>query len=441
MAASLYREIIAQVPMHFDALHMLGLIEYQSGQYESAVRLIQQAIRIDPYYPLAHLNVGNALRSLKRPEEALASYDCALRLKPDYVTALYNRGIALHDLNRLEEALASYDRALALNPDYAEALVNRGVTLRDLTRLEEALASYDRALGLNPDLADAFNNRGNILSDLKRPADALASYDRALSLKPDYAEAFYNRGNALLELKRRDEAIGAYRKALENGGDSEQIKYALAALGAEAPPTASPMQYVKKLFDRYADRFDQHLVGELKYQTPTLLFDAIRRFAPSGNLDILDLGCGTGLFGSLLRPFARTLTGVDLSSNMLEKAQQRQVYDHLICSELTEFLQTQTNNFDLAVAADVFVYIGDLSRVFHGVQGALRGGGFFGFSVEADDGEDFVLRPTRRYAHSVVYLQKLADDHGFAVESIEQQVIRQQEGIDINGYHAIMRCL
>jgi len=183
-----------------------------------------------------------------------------------------------------------------------------------------------------------------------------------------------------------------------------------------------------------------NLVSGLKYQTPALLFDAIAPFVPAGKLDILDLGCGTGLFGPQLRPLARTLTGIDLSSNMLKKAEQRQLYDQLICGDIAEFLEAQSQAFDLAVAADVFVYIGDLSRVFRGVRGALRDGGLFGFSVESTDEADFVLRTTLRYAHSVPYLEKLARDHRFVLERVEARVIRQEHEVDVNGYLAVMRC-
>ena len=135
---------------------------------------------------------------LKRPAEALASYDKAIALKPDYAEAHNNRGNALKDLKRPAEALASYDKAIALKPDYAEAHNNRGNALKDLKRPAEALASYDRAIALKPDYAEAYNNRGNALKDLKRPAEALASYDKAIALKPDYAEAYWNQSLCLL---------------------------------------------------------------------------------------------------------------------------------------------------------------------------------------------------------------------------------------------------
>ncbi len=181
------------------------------------------------------------------------------------------------------------------------------------------------------------------------------------------------------------------------------------------------------------------MIGTLKYQIPELLFDITARAVASRDLDILDLGCGTGLLGARFLPLARTLTGVDISSSMLEIARQRQIYDSLVCGELTEFLQRQTAEFDLALAADVFVYIGDLSRVFQEVRRALRDGGVFGFSVEVGESQDFALRSTLRYSHSAAYLRKVAQVHGFVVETIESKPLRREDGNDVIGHIAILR--
>lgn len=138
--------------------------------------------------------------------------------KPDFET-LCNRATALQDLRRPEEALASYDRALALKPDSAEALNNRGNVLRELKRPEEALSSYDRALGLKPDSAGALCNRGTALQDLGRPEEALTSYDRALALKPDSVVLLCNRATALQELRRHEEAARSLARVLELAPD------------------------------------------------------------------------------------------------------------------------------------------------------------------------------------------------------------------------------
>jgi len=266
-AAVLYRRILARNPNDADALHLLGVIEFQRGNPPVAIDLISRAIKLDPgkasfyanlglaYRDLKRFdealacyeralaikpddadtlnNRGNLLRDLKRFDDALTSYARALAIKPDFADALNNRGATLSDLKRLDDALASYDRALAAKPDYAEALSNRGTALNALRRFDDALASFDRALVLHPGFAEALNNRGNVLSELKRFDDALASYDRALALNPNYAEALFNRGAALSELRRFDEAINSYDRALAlNPNYAEVLNSRGAALSA-----------------------------------------------------------------------------------------------------------------------------------------------------------------------------------------------------------------
>jgi predicted TPR repeat methyltransferase len=125
------------------------------------------------------------------------------------------------------------------------------------------------------------------------------------------------------------------------------IRYSLAALGAEPSPALPPQHYIVGLFDMYAETFDRDLVDKLNYQSPRLLAQLIARSVPAdARLDILDIGCGTGLMGEGLRALKRTLTGVDLSPNMLEQARRRGIYDRLIETDIVAFLETQTDQFD-----------------------------------------------------------------------------------------------
>jgi tetratricopeptide (TPR) repeat protein len=213
-AERIYIEVLQRQPDHFDALHLLGVVAIQTKRTVRGIELITKAIGLNAKVAAAHSNLGNALRELKRPQDALASYDRAIALKPDNAETYYNRGLALQDLKRPEDALASYDKAIALKPNFADAYNNRGMALRDLKRPEDVLASYDKVIALNPDYAEAHNNRGIALRDLKRPEDALASHDRAIALKPDYAEAYYNRGLALQDLRRPEDALASYDKAI-----------------------------------------------------------------------------------------------------------------------------------------------------------------------------------------------------------------------------------
>ncbi len=223
-AERLYRSILEDEPEHPDALHYLGVVHAQRGAYEEACRLIERSLGRHRSAP-AYSHLGNALKGLRRLDEAVAAYDRAIALDPAYVAAHYNRGNALRALGRFDEALAGYERALALQPGYMPALFARAAVFRELKRNEDALGSFERATALEPERADAWNGRGNALMALGRPAEALASYDRAVALNADYAEAWSNRGNALRDLGRLDDALASYARATAIRPDYPQAYY------------------------------------------------------------------------------------------------------------------------------------------------------------------------------------------------------------------------
>jgi tetratricopeptide (TPR) repeat protein len=214
-AQALYLKLLEIEPKNADALNLLGVIAYQTGNNLAAVDLIGQAIEINPDLASFYSNRGNSLQELKQLEAAVASFDKAIELKPDYTLAYYNRGNALKELKHLEAAVASFDKAIELKPDYSDAYSNRGVALQELKQLDAAVASYNTAIELSPDLTDAYSNRGLALKDLKQLGAALASFEKAIELKPDHAEAYSNRGVALYELKEFDVALASYDKAIE----------------------------------------------------------------------------------------------------------------------------------------------------------------------------------------------------------------------------------
>jgi predicted TPR repeat methyltransferase len=474
-ALDAYDRIIALEPRIAEVHNNRGLVLHRLARPAEALASCDHAIALSPSLSDAHVNRGNALHALGRHDEALAAYDHALVLSPYRVEALLGRGNVLCEESRHEEALMAYDLALALKPSNAEAWLGRGNLLSKTKRHGEALAAYDEALALDPHLAEAELGRGNALRERKQHDEALRAYDAALKLKPDLAEAFLGRGDTLYDLKRYREAlvafdlaialksdlsnawlgrgdvlrvterapdaIAAYRRALGLGGNVELIGYYLASLGAAPSPRLSPSRYIVSLFDMYADTFERDLIDNLNYQSPRLLAQIIARTVPAdARLDILDIGCGTGLMGDSLRALKRTLTGVDLSPNMLGEARRRGVYDRLIESDIVAFLNAQTDQFDLIVSTDVFIYIGDLAEVFAGVRRALRSDGLFCFSVEAVNEGDFVLRPTLRYAHSIAYLTRLAEQNNLVVANTEPHVVRREAQGSIAGHNIVMRC-
>ena len=213
-AARIYSEILASEPGHFEALHALGIISYQTGQIEDAERLIGRAIEVNPSAADAHYNRACLLQKMNRPDAALSSFDHALALKPDYLEALVNKASVLAALRRHEEALSSLDKVVALNPNIPEVWSNRAGALIALKRPDEALASYDRALALRPSYAEAWKNRASALMMLGRPAQALECFEKLLALDANNADALRNSAELLLLLKRNREAVERYARYL-----------------------------------------------------------------------------------------------------------------------------------------------------------------------------------------------------------------------------------
>ncbi len=213
-AEACYREVLASQPAHFDSLHLLGVAALQARQFARAAELIGAALAVDPRQAAAHNNLGNALDSLNRPEEAIDSFDRAIALQPGDAEAWNNRGAALRRLGQAQAAIESYDRAIACKPDHAQAWYNRGNAQRSLGLLPAALESYRTAIGFKADHAEAYNNCGNVLRDLNERQAALAAFDKAILLKPAYADAHNNRGTVLKALDRPQEAVESYDRAV-----------------------------------------------------------------------------------------------------------------------------------------------------------------------------------------------------------------------------------
>jgi predicted TPR repeat methyltransferase len=262
-------------------------------------------------------------------------------------------------------------------------------------------------------------------------ADAEAAYRDFLARFPDHAPGLRALAMFLRRYGRDGEAAGLLARAvrievarldLPEAERPAVEQFMLAAERCGPPPTASPAGFVANLFDTNADQFEPLLRGSLRYRAPELLSAAVARLVgatPLG-LDVLDLGCGTGLAGEVFRPVARRLDGVDLSQGMLDQAAAKGVYDRLVAADLVAYLDQAEHSYELVVAADVFVYLGDLAPVFAACRRVLRAGGLLAFTVEAGEEPGFHLRPTRRYAHHRDYLTRTADDAGFDVCSLHE---------------------
>jgi predicted TPR repeat methyltransferase len=297
-----------------------------------------------------------------------------------------------------------------------------------------ALAALEREARTHPRDGRIQLAIGQALQHLQRPLEALAAYARANELAPALGAAWTLRGHLLRQAGRLADASVCFNNAIGCGEDVELHRYFIGALGLGTMPESAPPAFVRALFDEYADRFENDLVGTLNYRGHLQVCEPLAALHPALFESALDLGCGSGLAAPLLRPLARRLVGVDLSPRMIAAAVNTGLYDELRAEELLAHLRATTQRHDLVVACDVFIYLGNLEPVFDAVDRVLEPGGLFAFSVEAGDAEaGFDLLPTLRYTHSEPWLRGLAQAHGLQVARCERAPLREGHGEAITG--------
>lgn len=399
----MYRRLIEVAPDELDPLHFYGVFCHQQGRMDEAETFIRRILELAPENPDAHNNLGNVLQSRNRFDEAEARYRKAIELKPDHPSAYSNLGVVLATTGRNEEALSAYRTAAELDPDSADVRCNLGNSLRRCGELGKAVTAYQDAIRVNPWHDDSWNGLAQTFRMADRPDLAAQVFEDWLRFRPD----------------------------------DPSIQYLKEACCGKRTPERAPDAYIRRVFDQFADRFDVHL-ETLEYRAPQLICRDLSAVLPplKKRLDLLDAGCGTGLCGPLLAPYARTLTGIDLSPGMLTKAEQRQVYDNLVMAELVEFMERHPDAYDAIVCCDTLCYFGDLAPVFAAVRTALRPGGSFGFTLEAgaDDGSEVKLNPTGRYVHRRSYVYDALGAAGLTVRSYACETLRTEGRAPVAGH-------
>jgi predicted TPR repeat methyltransferase len=295
-------------------------------------------------------------------------------------------------------------------------------------------------------MARAFLSSGDLIADrrasyadmLFESGDHAAAADlmrQALEIVPDWTAGLFRLGEMEDAAGHGDAAAKAWRTLLQlDSSDHFGAGLKLAASGHASVPHTPPTAYVETLFDAYAPTFESALLEKLDYRVPELLANAIKKAAPERRYrSMLDLGCGTGLMGPYFRNDADHLTGMDLSEAMLQKAAEKQIYDNLAKGDVNE-LDAAAHSTDLIVAADVFVYVGDLDRAFANVARTLAPEGLFAFSVENHAGDDeLVLQSSLRYTHSEGYVRRLLTENAMSPVSLESKTIRMDRGEPLQG--------
>jgi predicted TPR repeat methyltransferase len=331
-------------------------------------------------------------------------------------------GDAVHLLERLHEDGRG---GLLLQRSRVRALIAAGDA-------EKALAVAREAAMLYPSVATAVVSLGEALLANGHLATAIGEFQRALRLDPDFAMARYLLGCTWLEAGEADKAAEAFDALGDE--DMPELVTKRAEIDAMRARPRSDARYVRHLFDQFSADYDERMIGQLGYGAPQIL----RHLAELTGLSyrapfaILDFGCGTGLGGLAFGDLASRLDGIDLSPAMVEKAKARDLYDDVRVGDIE--VPQGDRTYDLVLAADTLVYLGDLEAVFRATAAALAPGGTFLFTVERKDSDGYELGPKRRWRHSESYLRALAEAAGFDVSGFLECSPRTEAGQPVPGY-------
>jgi predicted TPR repeat methyltransferase len=339
---------------------------------------------------------GKRCAKLGKLDAAISFYEKAISIKPEYFEAHYNVASAHHKLGRLDAAVTSYKKVVAISPDYAVTHNNKILSVIYFFSkglIPDAIDVLETLIKGSPNDALLFNMAGGCYASQGKNNLAIKFYEKALILKPDYAIP-------------------------------QHMLNSLQGNTSKGPPK----EYVKNLFDDYAERFDESLLKQLQYKLPFLIKEIILKIDPARiKFDkVIDLGCGTGLSGNDLQGISNNLTGIDISANMISKANELGVYDSLIAGDIIDILDLSKEKYDLFIALDVFIYIGEITAMFNAIKKCSKKNSFFIFSIETHQGEGYSLLKSSRYAHSDSYILKVASNGYELVDS--QNVKLRKEG-------------
>ncbi len=398
-AEQIYRDVMTHDPQQPVALHYLGILLHQHGRHNEAIEHIRMSCSLQPGNAAWFNDLGNVLYATQQYEEASDAYRASLENDSGDHRVWNNLGSSQLQCHATENAIISFNKSIDLAPEFVPPLIHLG---------------------------NIYAAAGDTM--------ASASYQcRAFVLPPLEGKDKKILGISFYFLGRLQEAADIYRQWMEEEPDNPIAAHMYASCSQLDIPERASDGYIEKHFDQYAETFSANLTESLSYRGPEILQAALTDICAVANrqYDVLDIGCGTGLCAPVAVPYARSLTGVDLSGKMLDKARQQGGYDRLIKQEITEYMESRAARFDLVLAADTLIYFGQLDRLFRAVAAILRPGGYFLFTVEVMTEtvippEGLQLHPSGRYRHSRGYVTQTLKDAGLALVSIKDVVLREE---------------
>ncbi|MDD2547268.1 MAG: tetratricopeptide repeat protein [Burkholderiaceae bacterium] len=406
------------------------------GDLSTAAKTLNKALQKWPRDPRVFMLAGVMAEKSGNLPGAFDALRRAVTFAPDWAPGLLELALLLARTNQFPEAISTAEKVAELEPKNLKVLAHVVDIAHRASHTEMAVRHLRRGLELVPGDATLRRTLAQDLSTLGQTPEALDLWNALLAETPDDAQALVGRVQTWLASGKPGNALADTTALLRQAPDDAVYQY-YDQLARGETPAQQPPALIRPLFDGMAELYDLHMVRGLQYRLPQQVAEKVTALYPDKKINVLDLGCGTGLLGLYLGPLDGFLIGVDLSTKMVEQAARHQVYDRFHTVNLHDALrETPESLYQVITALDVFIYAGELSQAVPDAWRILTPGGHLVFSCEATSkrGATMVLQPSGRYAHKRTHIEKLCKAAGFKPVAIEEVVLRLEINEPVMGF-------
>lgn len=436
------QKLINEFPDALKLQNLVGSAYAQLGEFEKSIEILRKVIAKDIEYANAHHNLGLSYSHVGQLDSAVEMLMHAIYLSP--YTASFHHSLASTFFAKgdLKNAIAAQKSAVDLDGSCARFQTALGGYYMAIGRLDLARTTLENVLNALPGESGPMVLLGQTYTRLNMQHEAMAQFDAAQKICPDDPELLMAMAKFWRKYASPEKELEALEKMHKNDPDDPELQYFLPKLAGEKMQ-AAPAAYVTKLFDQYAENFENSMRVDLNYQCPIEIAAVLTSHLPSSGIfdEVIDLGCGTGLVGEAIAGMAHRISGVDLSGNMIAQAKCKGIYDNLSVGDIVDAVRCAPQQYDLYIAADVFIYIGDLASLFSAMRRNAKKGALFIFTTESQEKPGFEILPSGRYAHSRDYVTTLCAEHFIDIVSIENIDLRKEGDAILTGdlYAAIVQ--
>jgi tetratricopeptide (TPR) repeat protein len=186
-----------------------------TGDFKTAIKYINDALRIDEEYRDAYVLKGSIYKTTGKFDLALSSYQTAVQLEPDFFIGHLQIGWLLTEMGDHKLALEYYENAAELKPNNLNATYGIAKSLQDLGKFDDALTRYRELLRIDSTAYVAYFNQGYIKHYHQEQLDsAIYYYNELLDIEPEYIHGWYQLGEAYYSEDRKTDAARAFSEAL-----------------------------------------------------------------------------------------------------------------------------------------------------------------------------------------------------------------------------------